>query len=340
VTRRDGLTLGAAWGVTCALSMFHFATAGGPDEGKPISAGKIYVRADLKNGPGPVDLDRGIFTFDVKRAAWTKLTDFQGMVRVSRDGRTLALSRDEGDPEEERRDEAGVWTLAADGKGELRRIARVGGPASWSSDDKQLIVAKELSESPDGSKPWSFETWRVNADGSGSVKLPIPNTEQVEDWSPDGRWLATVSDRHPPHGMGMQIYLMRPDGTDQRRLTEGEGGNVHPLFSPEGRRVAYLHQERGINSLWVVNIDGTGRRRLFQEEDDLAMRHLCWLPDGHSVACMVFKWQRNTKGEKALLGSGPEGQDWRILVMDDAGKGRRVLKLPRTEWLGYCPDWR
>ena len=67
------------------------------------------------------------------------------------------------------------------------------------------------------------ENWRFNADGSGATKLPIPDTDEVDDWSPDGRWLVTVSDRHPPHGSGYQLYVMRPDGTEQRRLTEGRG---------------------------------------------------------------------------------------------------------------------
>ena len=82
------------------------------------------------------------------------------------------------------------------------------------------------------------ETWRFNVDGSGAVKLPIPETDEVDDWSPDGRWLVTVSDRHPPHGSGYQLYLMHPDGTDQRRLTEGRGLEcVSPLLArqPAGR---------------------------------------------------------------------------------------------------------
>jgi hypothetical protein len=54
-----------------------------------------------------------------------------------------------------------------------------------------------------------------------------PETDRVDDWSPNGRWLVTQSDRHPPHGSGFQLYLMRPDGTGQRRLTEGGGENIN-----------------------------------------------------------------------------------------------------------------
>ena len=100
------------------------------------------------------------------------------------------------------------------------------------------------------------ENWEFNADGSGAIKIPIPETDEVDDWSPDGHWLVTVSDRHPPRGSGYQLYIDAPDGTEQRRLTEGKGLNCYPRFSPDGRQIAYLHQEHGINTLWIVNIDG------------------------------------------------------------------------------------
>ena len=153
----------------------------------------------------------------------------------------------------------------ADGKGEKRRIADFGGVIILVARRQAAHRDKWLSNPEDDDS--RHETWRFNADGSGATKLPIPETDEVDDWSPDGHWLVTVSDRHPPHGRGYQLYLMHPDGTDQRRLTEGRGLNVHPRFSPDSRRVAYLHQERGSNSLWVVNIDGSGRRRVLQDRE-------------------------------------------------------------------------
>src|SRR5437763_1194988 len=76
--------------------------------------------------------------------------------------------------------------------------------------------------------------WRIDADGHNPTRLPIPATDSVEDWSPDGQWFVTCSDRHPPHGSGYQLYLMKTDGTQQRRLTRG-GLNVYARFSPDGR---------------------------------------------------------------------------------------------------------
>ncbi len=119
---------------------------------------------------------------------------------------------------------------------------------------------------------------------------------------------------------------MHSDGTDQRRLTEDRGLNVYPRFSPDSRRVAYLHQDRGINSLWVVNIDGTGRRQILQDENDTSADHLRWSPDAKSLAYKLFDWQRDEKGKEFL---DPEKANMRIAIMDDDGKNSRPLILPR-----------
>src|SRR6516162_10295369 len=89
LTRRDWLKLGAAGTAACALPTLHLASAGGPDDPKVADQGKIYVRANFKLGGGEND---GIFVVDPETSNWTKITEFKsGNVRVSRDGRMLAL---------------------------------------------------------------------------------------------------------------------------------------------------------------------------------------------------------------------------------------------------------
>lgn len=331
LSRRDWLKLGAGAAAACALPTFHLASADAP----PAGAGKIYITAYLNTGRGDKGWEAGLFVVDPTTNAVHRIYGFGDSVRVSRDGRTLALSRSGWTGVDHHEiDGVGLWTLDSEGKGERLQVAGFGGVVSWSPDGKQLVVSRSLSKPQDDDS--RSENWRLNVDGSSPTRLPIPATDEIDDWSPDGRWFVTVSDRHPPHGSGYQIYVMHPDGTNQRRLTEGRGLNVYPRFSPDSRRIVYLHQERGKDSLWVVNIDGTGRRQVSEQENDTAPERFCWSPDGRSLACSLADWSRDKEGEQFL---DPRTSNPRIAIMDEDGKSRRTLELPRAQWINSM-DWR
>jgi hypothetical protein len=54
----------------------------------------------------------------------------------------------------------------------------------------------------------------------------------VPRWSPDGKWIAFSPDR----SYGAGVFIVRPDGTDERRLTPTGGW---PIWWPDGRRIGY-----------------------------------------------------------------------------------------------------
>ena len=67
---------------------------------------------------------------------------------------------------------------------------------------------------------------------------------------------------------------MRPNGTGVRVLTTVSGtekGVADAIYSPDGGRFAYLQctgdcgdpELRGQGSIWVMNANGSGKRRLF-----------------------------------------------------------------------------
>ena len=109
-----------------------------------------------------------------------------------------------------------------------------------------------------------METWIVNVDGSAPKKLPIPETEQVDDWSPDGSWVLTAS--HRDKDVGYQIYRMRLDGTDARRLTTTGKRvlNLDGRISPDGRQIAYFRIGDRQSGIWVMNADGSNPHQVFE----------------------------------------------------------------------------
>ena len=333
LSRRDCLKLGAAGAAFLALPTLRSSSAVGPSADGEADPGTIFVQGLFPVGPNNARAD-GLFAVDPETGSMIDLLEFNGQVRASRDGGTLALVHFARNPDGEV-DDPGVWAFDATGEGELRRVADFGGVTSWSPDGAQLIVTKWLSKPEDDDM--RCETWRFNRDGSGATKLPIPETEAVNDWSPDGDWLVTGSDRDDPQSSGYQLYLMRPDGTDERRLTEGGGLNLFPRFSPDGRQIAYLHSEGGESSLWVVNIDGNGRRLLIQEEHDTSPEQFCWSPNGASLAYQLRIWSRDEDGKKFI--SGAIDSNHRIAILDLQSGTSRPLGLPHADYINSF-DWK
>jgi Tol biopolymer transport system component len=214
---------------------------------------RIFLTVTLRrsNDESPVSADYNrIIAVDPNTGKIETLSEHGNNVRVSPDGASLAYSNDK---------EIRIWDFKQAGK--PRRLIDVvgGGRPVWSGDGREIVVTDQvLNHKDDKSKSmkpiWSDETWKLSTNGSKKAWLPVPSSDTVEDWSSDGKWFVTSSDRHEPFGSGYQLYLISPDGTQQRRLTHGRGLNVYVRFSPDGKRIVFLHQERGVNSIRTIDI--------------------------------------------------------------------------------------
>ena len=49
--------------------------------------------------------------------------------------------------------------------------------------------------------------------------------------------IAFVSNRNGPPG---EIYVMNPDGSDQRNITNSPVSETRPAFSPDGKKIAFV----------------------------------------------------------------------------------------------------
>jgi len=89
-------------------------------------------------------------------------------------------------------------------------------------------------------------------------------------WSPKGDRVAFSRQE----GGRFDIYTIKTDGTDERRLTFGPGNSEHPRWSPDGRFLIYSSDKSGNRAIYVMRADGTGTRRLTTLESDC--RHPAW----------------------------------------------------------------
>ncbi|HET6745240.1 MAG TPA: hypothetical protein VFH90_05240, partial [Candidatus Limnocylindria bacterium] len=85
---------------------------------------------------------------------------------------------------------------------------------------------------------------------------------------------------------GDGIYLARPDGSGQHQiLTDLAGSEIHPDWSPDAQRLAFIHvTPEDQSELGVVNADGTGEELLYSCEDACnSIVYPDWNADGTAI---------------------------------------------------------
>jgi Tol biopolymer transport system component len=117
------------------------------------------------------------------------------------------------------------------------------------------------------------------------------------------------------------IYVVHADGSGLVRLTDDPAADFDPSWSPDGRRIAYRHEDEKSGQIYVMNADGSQSRNLTRRRGlDYSP---AWSPDGGRIA----------------FGSVRAGKAT-IWVMRPDGSGRRRLSRVYGEYPAWSPDGR
>ena len=106
-------------------------------------------------------------------------------------------------------------------------------------------------------------------------------------WSPDGRKLAFSSDR----GGHYDIWVVEapqdtgwsPEDLNLRNLTRDRAFDRYPVWSPDGRWIAYVSTHGDSTEIWAVPSEG-GEPRRVTYDGDYKNGLICWSPDGRFIA--------------------------------------------------------
>jgi WD40 repeat protein len=119
-----------------------------------------------------------------------------------------------------------------------------------------------------------------------------------------------------------EIWIMNPDGSNQRNLTNNDASDLSPAWSPDGNKIAFVSHRDGNDEIYVMNAEGNAVKRLTDTED-ASESFPSWSPDG----------------EKISFDSNRDG-NWEIYVMASDGTDvQRLTYNPAEDWISeWSPD--
>jgi TolB protein len=216
----------------------------------------------------------------------------------SPDGAWLAFTRHQGSS-------IALFLRAADG-GQEKRLTAGKDPemdAAWRPDGKRLAFTFDKTVPNQG----DLDIHTIGADGDDQRPALVSpgklSQEEWPSWSPDGEWLAISSTRDG----NQELYAVRPDGKDLRRLTSDPALDAHPAWSPDGKRIAFATSRWGDLELAVIDADGSNLVRLTHSAglDDYPV----WSPDGRKLA-----FTSNRDGNLEIYTCAADGSEQRNIT--------------------------
>ena len=239
--------------------------------------GKIRIINLRLAGNGPKIIDTGFAT---------RCNNDHG---ISPDGKWLVIS-DQSEPDRKSR----IYTLPINGinasipGGAKPKRITPSGPSywhGWSPDGKTLAFC--------GERDGEFDIYTTT--GENETRLTTAKgLDDGPDYTPDGQWIYFNSDRTGQ----MQVWRMKPDGSQQEQVTNDEFNNWFPHPSPDGKWLVFLSYDKEVKghpedkdvSLRIMPLAG-GKieilAKLFGGQGTINVPS--WSPDSKRVAFVSYQ---------------------------------------------------
>ena len=237
-----------------------------------ISPDGLYAAvAELESGAGTPD----IWIFDLKRSLRTRFTfdsTNDWYPTWSPDGSQIAFASSRNGTND-------IWVKGVGGSGEASLLFEESEhnlyPLSWAPDGGLLVYERV---DPDNNS----DLWAIRTDGSQPTDLVTSSfNETYATISPDGRWMAFVSDESGANEVYVTTFPV-----PARRWQISIDGGTYPRWRGDGGELFYV---KGGGELYAAEIDGSGEALVVGE-----IQHL-------------FSWNMSA-GLRKTFDVSPDGQ--------------------------------
>ena len=170
--------------------------------------------------------------------------------------------------------------------------------------------------------------WHVNAPENAPLsKIDINVTE--------GTWMninVSPNGEHIVFDLLGDIYQIPIAGGEAKPLAQGIAWQMQPVYSPDGKYIAFTSDEDGGDNIWIMNADGTNPHAITTETFRL-LNSPAWSPDSQYLVA-----RKHFTGTRSL----GAGEVWMFHVA--GGEGVKLTERPNEQKdLGepaYSPDGR
>jgi Tol biopolymer transport system component len=249
------------------------------------------------------------------------------------------------------------------------------GSPHWSPNGKRVAVVSFLGAP---CPPSCIENTVIINPDTGAYRTFLPEGSAAFGkacslWSPDATHFACDGENDSDPSVNGLYTVRSSDGGGLRRLTNAEGMADIPIdYSPDGTRIVFgrvdtqNHQCDKRSALYVVNVDGSGLRRItpwgFCDDDG------SWSPDGSEIVFEHFgtPWvvhpdggmkKIHLAGSPSFLGAGdyswsPNGRKLAFLMFSQTpsgdvqegigtanADGSKVRQITTSPTFDNQPDW-
>jgi Tol biopolymer transport system component len=149
--------------------------------------------------------------------------------------------------------------------------------------------------------------------------------------APDGKRVAvTISNEGTNKA---DIWVQDPGGA-RRRLTFGEGGSFSPVWSPDGRRLAYASWRDGKAAIYARSTSGEGPEERLSDLPGGDVEPTSWSPDGKLIAVSLWNAPAGNYDVWMLPSAGGKPAAFADTPADE----QQAVFSPDGKWIAYTTN--